>query len=642
MVGNGSVTIRGNADVTATGGSSAAGIGGGQNQGGGSVLIEGAATVDATGGAGGAGIGGNNAAGIQQITVQGTAEVTATGGSGATVGIGSGWGFGGTLGFDGDAVVSAAGGSTGFGVGTGTQAFAADLSILSDAHVTASGGLGSVGGGDDAFGTVTVDGELTVPASNHLTLPSFSDVITGTGSLTGAGTVVNNGSISLPDANVTATVTVRNYDIALVPAGGTITSGITHFRVLASTMYLAGRAFPAATRNGYVLTGWKNGAVPFSTQSTVTSGITITAQWSGYPATVPMPAITGQAKVGQQLIADPYAAQWEPGTIFAYSWLRNGVAIANTNSQYYTAVGADLGTQLSVKVTGTNSAQPTVAKTSAKTARVVAGVLLGNNVNISGTSAVGATLYSNASSWEPTAKFSYQWYADGVAIPKATTRDWVVTAVAVGKLVSVRVTVSAVGYTSVPMIDLSNSPVELADFTLPPTPTTTGLEQTGQRLTAVPGTWSPKATFTYQWYRSGYPVPGATASTLVLPVDAMNSNWFVRVTGTAAGYHSAFAYSAWTGSILGTLTGATPKITGTARVGNILTAVPGAWTSGTTLDVQWVRVSGATVTDIPGATAATYVVGIADKGKTIKVRVTGSRSDYANLVKLSVATAKVL
>ncbi|MBG6059200.1 putative cell wall-binding protein/peptidoglycan/xylan/chitin deacetylase (PgdA/CDA1 family) [Cryobacterium sp. MP_M5] len=88
----------------------------------------------------------------------------------------------------------------------------------------------------------------------------------------------------------------------------------------------------------------------------------------------------------------------------------------------------------------------------------------------------------------------------------------------------------------------------------------------------------------------------------------------------------------------GILVPATPTITGTATVGQILTAVPGAWTpTTTTFTYQWLRAG----TDIVGATAATYTLVAADLGKAISVRVTGSATGFTPLPVVSAATAPI-
>jgi hypothetical protein len=84
-------------------------------------------------------------------------------------------------------------------------------------------------------------------------------------------------------------------------------------------------------------------------------------------------------------------------------------------------------------------------------------------------------------------------------------------------------------------------------------------------------------------------------------------------------------------------TAPTPKISGTARVGSTLTAKPGTWKPKAKLKYQWYRSGSA----IKGATKSTYVLVSADKGKTIKVKVTGSKAGYTSKAKTSAATKKV-
>ena len=66
---------------------------------------------------------------------------------------------------------------------------------------------------------------------------------------------------------------------------------------------------------------------------------------------------------------------------------------------------------------------------------------------------------------------------------------------------------------------------------------------------------------------------------------------------------------------------AVPTVSGTAKVGQTLTATGGTWTgrSAPYLYYQWLR--GAAVID--GATGATYVPVAADVGAKLRVRVTG-------------------
>src|SRR5439155_10350895 len=81
---------------------------------------------------------------------------------------------------------------------------------------------------------------------------------------------------------------------------------------------------------------------------------------------------------------------------------------------------------------------------------------------------------------------------------------------------------------------------------------------------------------------------------------------------------------------------AEPKITGSAIVGSTLSATTGDWTGTTPINFafQWVRCptsggksDGSDCASISGATTSSYVVGSADAGKRLRVRVTGSNVD---------------
>ncbi|MCG2624897.1 S8 family peptidase [Arthrobacter sp. I2-34] len=86
-----------------------------------------------------------------------------------------------------------------------------------------------------------------------------------------------------------------------------------------------------------------------------------------------------------------------------------------------------------------------------------------------------------------------------------------------------------------------------------------------------------------------------------------------------------------------TLTAPLPAISGTPAVGRTLTARAGSWTAGTQLTYRWYRSGKA----IKGATGRTYQLTAADRGSTIKVRVTGRKSGYADKHRTSHSTRSV-
>ncbi len=80
-----------------------------------------------------------------------------------------------------------------------------------------------------------------------------------------------------------------------------------------------------------------------------------------------------------------------------------------------------------------------------------------------------------------------------------------------------------------------------------------------------------------------------------------------------------------------TLSGPAPTISGTVRVGSKVAAKPGTWTSGTTFAYRWYASGQA----ISGATSASYTPTASVKGKTLKVRVIGSKSGYTTTSRTS-------
>ena len=80
-----------------------------------------------------------------------------------------------------------------------------------------------------------------------------------------------------------------------------------------------------------------------------------------------------------------------------------------------------------------------------------------------------------------------------------------------------------------------------------------------------------------------------------------------------------------------------PAITGTAQVGQTLTAANGTWLGSPTYARQWY--AGGVV--IPAATGTTYVPVVGDVGKTITVAVTGTNANGTGTV-TSAPTAAVI
>lgn len=171
-------------------------------------------------------------------------------------------------------------------------------------------------------------------------------------------------------------------------------------------------------------------------------------------------------------------------------------------------------------------------------------------------------------------------------------------------------------------------------------PMISGTARVGTRLTASTGTWSPAASYAYQWLVDGAVLGGQTSPTYVPPAELRGRKLSVRVTATQPGWSTASATSVQTAPVAAGIIANTvlPSITGTKRVGAILTARPGTWTpGGLTFRYQWFKGS----TAIRGASARTYRIPASLRRAKVRVRVTAVRTGYVGLTRFSAATSAI-
>jgi hypothetical protein len=163
-----------------------------------------------------------------------------------------------------------------------------------------------------------------------------------------------------------------------------------------------------------------------------------------------------------------------------------------------------------------------------------------------------------------------------------------------------------------------------------------GTEASGSTLTAsyTETGGVPSPTITYQWEEnngSWSDISGATSSTFVLTSAQVGKTVRVKVTATnTAGADSG--YSTASSTITGAPVIASVSISGTADVGNTLTASASVTGHPTPTNAwQWHNTDGA----ISGATSSTYTVQNSDRAKQIRVQLTstnseGSDSEYSS------------
>lgn len=172
------------------------------------------------------------------------------------------------------------------------------------------------------------------------------------------------------------------------------------------------------------------------------------------------------------------------------------------------------------------------------------------------------------------------------------------------------------------------------------TPKVSGTAKVGGTLSVSSvGAWSPAPTSaTYQWYRSGAAISGATRSSYQLVAADRGKKITVRVTGQRAGYKAAGSPASAAVTVgYGTLASSRPTIAGNRVVGAVLTVVVGAWTPGVAFSYQWY----ADGKKVNGATRASYALATSMSGKKITVTVTGKLAGYTTKSVTSAATVKV-
>ena len=374
-----------------------------------------------------------------------------------------------------------------------------------------------------------------------------------------------------------------------------------------------------------------------------------TAVVSGAPANISAPTISGSAKVGEALSASPGSWSGSPAPEFGYQWERcNSLGascetIAGATSPGYTVLSADVGKTLAVTVTGSSSAGSASAQ-SAPTAVVSGAPANISAPTISGSAKVGEALSASPGSWSgsPAPEFGYQWErcnslgASCETIAGATSPGYTVLSADVGKTLAVTVTGSSsagsASAQSAPTAVVSGAPANIS------APTISGSAKVGEALSASPGSWSgsPAPEFGYQWERcnslgaSCETIAGATSPGYTVLSADVGKTLAVTVTGSSSA-GSASAQSAPTAVVSGAPANiSAPTISGSAKVGEALSASPGSWSGSPAPEFgyQWERCNslGASCETIAGATSPGYTVLSADVGKTLAVTVTGSSS----------------
>lgn len=260
------------------------------------------------------------------------------------------------------------------------------------------------------------------------------------------------------------------------------------------------------------------------------------------------PSISGHAVVGQTLTAK--VKTWKPSEAKGWQWQSNGVDIAGATSYKYKVTAAELGTAITVKLTGSKAGYNSVTKVSKPTKTVAPGKITRGKVKVKGSRHVGATLSAYTSKWTSGVTFACQWYKNKVLQVGATACKYVLGTGDYRARMSVAVSATKAGYYNAKAKVSSQTGKIAKGYLAKGTVTITGTPQVNETLTVNPGTWSPDGvTFKYQWYYGSRKISGATAASYTLTAKQLGKYVRVKVTGSLPFYNSAYKYSAWTAKV---------------------------------------------------------------------------------------------
>ncbi len=324
-----------------------------------------------------------------------------------------------------------------------------------------------------------------------------------------------------------------------------------------------------------------------------------------------------------------------------------GGTVASAQSPSAARAGADGGTPAPARVrtatTGPGRDQDARRSRARNGGLTVVSPVLVTRPKVTGAAVVGNTLVTTAGTWSgsPT-QYSYGWQDCGqygvicTSIAGATADSYTVKVSDVGDVIRSVVHATNTGGSS----EARSLPTALVaePVTVPApvaAPAVTGTAVQGHTLSTTNGEWSGAPTsYSYEWQdctaasKNCKTIPAADSSTYAVAASDVGSK-VVSVVTAANAAGAATDTSDPTSTVLPLPPAATvlPAITGTAQVGDALTASAGTWTgSPSSYAYAWKDCSGGSCSSISGATSSTYTLQSSDAGDTIEVVVTATNA----------------
>lgn len=342
----------------------------------------------------------------------------------------------------------------------------------------------------------------------------------------------------------------------------------------------------------------------------------------------PTPVIVGSGLVGDSLTISQ--GTWTPSpTTRLYQWYDDNGAISGATSSTYRPNDNQAGQHIYVEITGKLAGY---VDTTVRSEPVAVGLRTFASASpvILGSPFVGSALTVNTrkESWVPVPTFTYQWFADGNEIVGATRNVFTPTGDERGKRLTVMVTGKRTGYATEV---LESDPVDIdIRYFMTQAPRITGTARVDSRLTVNDGGWVPTPTATtFTWY-AGTRQLGVGRS-LTVPASAAGQQIKVVMAGSRTFYEPATAVAYTPRVAHGSLNAGSPRVSGSARPGKVVSGRVLWGPRPVTLRYQWYVGSKA----IKGATKSSYKIAKKHRNKKIRVRVIGTKSGYTSAVRYS-------
>lgn len=156
-----------------------------------------------------------------------------------------------------------------------------------------------------------------------------------------------------------------------------------------------------------------------------------------------------------------------------------------------------------------------------------------------GVAEVGSKLRAKAGDWGPgKVKLSYQWYREDRPIKGADAQRYTPTESDLNHELSVQISGTRRGHTSILRKSLATEAVQLGQFSKAPQPTIAGKAKVGSKLKATVHRWAPVAAIQYQWLRDGEPIDGASGASYRATKADQGAEVSVQVSGSRDGFKS--------------------------------------------------------------------------------------------------------